>query len=97
MYNRSTLKNNEGGENMARQSKDPYGDFVVRIINSCRIAANQAFGMSDDEYFRVMKVHELMTTLDPDAQRVRKASVPIVIPTHVRYATKGGDHNGESQ
>ena len=67
---------------MARQSKDPYGDFVVRIINSCRIAANQAFGMSDDEYFRVMKVHELMTTLDPDAQRVRKASVPIVIPTH---------------
>jgi len=80
---------------MARQSKDPYGDFVVRIMNSVRIAANQAFDMSDDEYYKVVKIRELMTSLDEDAVGVRRASVPIVIPSHVRYAKKGGDSNGE--
>lgn len=62
---------------MARHSDDPYGDFVVRIVNSCRIAVGQAMDMSDDEYYNVCRILDEMRKRDPNSSDVRRATIVI--------------------
>lgn len=62
---------------MARHSDDPYGDFVVRVTNSCRMAVGQAMDMSDDEYYRVSRVLEALRKHIPDHDQCRRATIII--------------------
>jgi len=60
---------------MARKSDDPYGDFVVRVMNSCRIALNQMGTMNDHETSIVLAVQEALVNRDPDAIHTAERSI----------------------
>jgi hypothetical protein len=60
---------------MARTSPDPYSDFVVRVMNSARIAMAQGDSMSQGEYEIVEAVRQSLLDLDPHAAHCRRASV----------------------
>lgn len=63
---------------MSRRSNDPYGDFVVRVMNSARIARAQADSMSHDEADIVEVIRSVLLELDPSAKDVIRANVSIV-------------------
>jgi hypothetical protein len=50
---------------MPQRSDDPYSDFMVRVMNSCRIAIAQQGAMNDTEYGIVRAVRDLLLELDP--------------------------------
>jgi len=60
---------------MARQSDDPYSDFVVRVMNAARIARNQTNKMSEGEFAIVESVRRTLVDLDPHAEGTPKANV----------------------
>jgi hypothetical protein len=62
---------------MPRRSDDPYGDFVVRVMNAARIALAQGDSMSQDEFRIVEMIRDTMLVLDPASNGVRKANVII--------------------
>ena len=62
---------------MARASADPYGDFVVRVMNATRIALGQNGTMSADEFHIVESVRAHLIDLDPAAVNVAKANIRI--------------------
>lgn len=75
---------------MSRTSNDPYGDFVVRVMNSCRIALNQQGAMSHKEFETVKAIRETLVGLDRAAGAVRKAGIIIrdnPTPEPVEYET----------
>lgn len=62
---------------MGRTSDDPYGDFVVRIMNSCRIALGQTSEMSEAEFNVVRRIRHAMIQEDANAEDTIKASIVI--------------------
>jgi len=60
-----------------RKAHDPYGDFVVRVMNSCRIALTKAGGMSDDELKTVEDIRNLLIKLDPASTQVQIHSIAV--------------------
>jgi hypothetical protein len=64
---------------MPYKSDDPYGDFVVRVMNACRIARGQHGAMSDDEDTIVETIHDRLVSLDPSAVHIPEANIIIRI------------------
>jgi hypothetical protein len=58
-------------------SDDPYSDFVVRVMNSCRIALAQGDTMSRDETMIVEKIRATLIDLDPEAVGIRHSTIII--------------------
>lgn len=58
-----------------RRSQDPYGDFVVRVMNSVRIARMQGDRMNEDEMAIIESVRECLVALDPHATEVAEAVI----------------------
>lgn len=59
------------------RSHDAYGDFMVRIVNSVRLAENQAGTMSEHEFSIVERVRDLIEELDPPSMAIIKANIII--------------------
>lgn len=53
---------------MPRVSNDPYSDFALRILNTCRVAIGQSYNMSDREYEIVKGIRAMLLRMDPTAE-----------------------------
>jgi len=62
---------------MSRKSQDPFGDFVVRVMNACHRARGQSDTMSDDEFFAIEAVRERLLSLGPSAEFLRRTQVAL--------------------